>query len=59
MIDNFSILLSHTLLALAFWHLLQRPELDAEEPPVPDTEPEGFAKSRLSPNRKQQSPSDA
>jgi len=59
MIDNFSILLSHALLALAFWLLLNRPELDVEEPPVPDAEPEGFALKRPSANRKQQRPPDA
>ncbi len=46
MIDNFSILLSHALLALALWFLSQRPDLDNEDPPVPDAEPEGFAKKR-------------
>jgi hypothetical protein len=46
MIDNFSILLSHALLALAFWILASRPELDSEEPPPPDAEPEGFAVKR-------------
>lgn len=52
MIDNFSILLSHALLALAFWLLLNRPELDTEEPPVADAEPEGFALRKPSANRK-------
>lgn len=46
MIDNFSILLSHALLALALWHLMNRPDLDVEEPPVPDTEPEGFGRKQ-------------
>jgi hypothetical protein len=45
MIDNFSILLSHALIMLAFWFLSQRDDLDVEEPPAPDAEPEGFAKS--------------
>jgi hypothetical protein len=45
-IDNFSILLSHALLAFAFWHLMNRPDLDLEEPPVPDSEPEGFGPQR-------------
>jgi hypothetical protein len=30
MIDNFSLLLSHGLILLAFWHLLGRPDLDNE-----------------------------
>lgn len=47
MIDNFSILLSHALLAFALWFLVNRPDLDVEDPPVPDAEPEGFAKSRV------------
>lgn len=45
MIDNFSILLSHVLIALAFWFLSQRDDLDQEDPPAPDVEPEGFANS--------------
>ena len=44
MIDNFSILLSHALLAIAFFLLMNRPDLDHEDPPVPDAEPEGFGK---------------
>jgi hypothetical protein len=43
MIDNFSILLSHVLIMLAFWFLTQRDDLDHEDPPAPDAEPEGFA----------------
>lgn len=46
MIDNFSILLSHALFAFALWHLMNRPDLDVEEPPVPDPEPEGFGRQR-------------
>lgn len=30
MVDNFSILLSHGLLAFALWRLLGRPDLDQE-----------------------------
>lgn len=59
MIDNFSILLSHALLAYAFWHLMNRPELDLEEPPAPDLEPEGFAHQRLATKRKAKGQSDA
>lgn len=51
MIDNFSILLSHALLALAFWILVNRAELDHEQPPSPDTEPEGFRIKRPGQNR--------
>jgi hypothetical protein len=46
MIDNFSILLSHALLAFALWRLMNRADLDLEEPPVPDTEPLGFGRQR-------------
>lgn len=46
MIDNFSILLSHALLLIAFWYLTMRDDLDREDPPIPDAEPEGFGKSR-------------
>jgi hypothetical protein len=49
MIDNFSILLSHVLILLAFWFLSQRDDLDVEEPPAPDAEPEGFASSMRRP----------
>jgi hypothetical protein len=44
MIDNFSILLSHGWLLLAFWLLLQRTDLNNEPPPTPDPEPQGFSK---------------
>ena len=42
MIDNLSILLSHVLIALAFWYLSKRDDLNHEDPPAPDAEPEGF-----------------
>lgn len=32
MIDNFSLLVSHGLLALLCWRLLSRPDLDGEPP---------------------------
>lgn len=59
MIDNFSILLSHALLAFAIWHLMNRADLDQEDPPTPDAEPEGFAHKRPSHKRKKQTASDA
>jgi hypothetical protein len=43
-IDNFSILLSHALLAVAIWILMNRADLDAEDPPAPDQEPTGFGR---------------
>jgi hypothetical protein len=46
MVDNFSILLSHILIALAFWRLSSREDLDHEPPPAPDEEPEGFIKRK-------------
>lgn len=52
MIDNLSILLSHILIALAFYNLLSRDDLDHEEPPIRDKEPDGFAKKKLSPSAK-------
>jgi hypothetical protein len=42
-IDNFSILLSHALLAFALWHLMSRADLDSEDPPRPEEGPVGFA----------------
>jgi hypothetical protein len=59
MIDNLSILLSHALLAIALWILMNRPDLDVEAPPVTDTKPEGFAAKRAPANRKSQDTPDA
>jgi hypothetical protein len=59
MIDNFSILLSHALIALAFWFLIRRDDLDQEEPPVPDAEPEGFANAARRPKPGKKVPPDA
>lgn len=39
MIDNFSLLISHGLLALLFWRLLTRPDLDKESPASPPAAP--------------------
>ena len=59
MIDNLSILLNHGLIALAFWFLSLRVDLDHEEPPAPDAEPEGFANSIRKPSPKMNGPRDA
>ena len=60
MIDNLSILLSHVLIALAFWYLSLRDDLNHEEPPAPDTEPEGFGYvARKRPPTKTRVPPDA
>ncbi|MES2783562.1 MAG: hypothetical protein V4657_12270 [Pseudomonadota bacterium] len=57
MIDNFSILLSHALLAIALWRLMNRVDLDVEDPPVPDERPPGFAiKSRVKRQQEDTSP---
>lgn len=50
MIDNFSIALTHGLLLIAVWRLIHRADLDVEEPPEPDTEPEGFHSKRGKPD---------
>ncbi|WP_417621110.1 hypothetical protein [Parasphingorhabdus sp.] len=42
MIDNFSIALTHGLLLIAAWRLIHRSDLDVEDPPERDKEPEGF-----------------
>jgi hypothetical protein len=56
-IDNFSILLSHALLAFALWQLMNRRDLDVEEPPLPDPEPQGFARRPSpQPGKKQAAP---
>lgn len=39
MIDNFAILVSHGLLAIALWRLAHRDDLDREEPAPPDPPP--------------------
>jgi hypothetical protein len=57
MIDNLSILLSHVLIAIAFWYLTLRDDLDLEDPPAPDTEPEGFGHALR--NRKRPTAKDA
>lgn len=51
MIDNFSILLSHGLLLISFWILIQRSDVNAETPPEPDSVPDGFAKTRSVTNK--------
>ena len=49
MIDNFSIALTHGLLLLATWRLIHRDDLDVEDPPERNKEPDGFL-TRPSPN---------
>jgi len=53
MIDNFSILLSHGLIAIAFYLLMNRNDLDVEEPPAPDTDVGGFAKQPMASMKQQ------
>ena len=51
MVDNFALLISHGLIAIAVWRLMVRDDLDYEDPPEPDTEPAGFyAKSHVKQN---------
>lgn len=59
MIDNFSILLSHALLAFALWRLTNRADLDFEEAPIADTAPEGFVQHRRPKTGKTQAMPDA
>ncbi|MEM1132674.1 MAG: hypothetical protein AAGH53_07045 [Pseudomonadota bacterium] len=42
MVDTFSILLTHALLALAGWRIIHRDDLDQEDPPERDAKPAGF-----------------
>jgi len=42
MVDTFSILLTHGLLALALWRLAHDDSIDSEIPPEPDENPAGF-----------------
>ena len=44
MIDNFSIALTHGLLLIAAWRLMNRDDLDVEDPPEPDQQTTGFLK---------------
>lgn len=60
MIDNLSILLSHSLILLAFWLLSRREDLDVEPPPERDPEPQGFGIARRAvQSRKKVTPPDA
>ena len=59
MIDNFSIVLSHGLLLLAFWLLTRRDDLDREPPPEPDAEPQGFGAARRKPASRKDTLTDA
>jgi hypothetical protein len=60
MIDNLSILLSHSLILLAFWLLSRREDLNVEPPPERDPEPQGFGISRRAvQSRKKVTPPDA
>jgi hypothetical protein len=58
-IDNFSILLSHALLAVAIWILMNRADLDVEELPAPDEEPTGFGRKPKHTASKRARPDDA
>ncbi len=42
MIDNFALVVTHAVLALALWRLVQRDDLDADLPPadLPSSSPE-------------------
>ncbi|MEK6542130.1 MAG: hypothetical protein AABZ45_08435 [Pseudomonadota bacterium] len=42
MIDGFAIVLTHTLLLIAFWLLRERDDLDDEAPPAEHHRPAGF-----------------
>ncbi len=44
MIDNFSIALTHGLLLIAAWRLVHRDDLDVEDPPERNKDPDGFVK---------------
>jgi len=48
MVDNFSIALTHALLLIAAWRLIHRPDLDVEDPPERDKEPNGFGSNNKS-----------
>jgi hypothetical protein len=40
MVDNFALLLTHGLLALAAWRLFQRADLDRDPPPTGEDQPD-------------------
>lgn len=43
MVDNFALLLTHGLLALAAWRLFQRADLDRDVVPAPEHDESGDA----------------
>lgn len=59
MVDNFSIAISHVLIALAAWRLVFRPDLDTEAPPEADREPGGVLARQLSRKRRGRGGGDA
>ena len=46
MIDNFALLLTHGLMALAAWRLLNRPDLDDDRASPTDARPAAFLRKR-------------
>ena len=46
MIDNFALLLTHGLMALAAWRLVNRPDLDDDSAPPAEECPRGFLRRR-------------
>lgn len=49
MVDNFSIAISHLLIALAAWRLVWRADLDKEAPPEKDKVSSGFFRQNRRP----------
>jgi hypothetical protein len=49
MVDNFSIAISHLLIALAAWRLVWRADLDKEAPPEKDKVASGFFQQKRRP----------
>ncbi|PXW69516.1 hypothetical protein C7451_11635 [Blastomonas natatoria] len=55
MVDNFSIAISHLLIALAAWRLVWRADLDKEAPPEKDKLGSGFFQPRRRPGTEERS----
>ena len=50
MVDYFALVLSHGILLIAFWRLMQRDDLDTEEPRAEGTQ-DAAAEQKLEPRK--------
>lgn len=57
MVDWIALLVSHGLIAIAFWRLMSRADLDDESAPSQRHRPPGFGQSAVTPERPFAAPS--